>query len=533
MPLLSDGRPSAEKGKEEDEIKEKTLIGLRALLRDGVSEAQVAKQQEASQNLVKAEVLKMRANRCFLERLDNGLRHGVGIGISHFHVAEEIRLGPLPRGHKRVFEEDATSGTSWPKRRCYIESETGARRLEMPRLYLDEVIQRPCMRIVSDLGPVGLPASLWLVHGYKVRGTFTWDLLHRLHCCSLGATSDRGLAITRLEMLQALKLRHSPFKQAANHSMLKGAAEELFDLLDSSCPLLEALYEQICDDLGETGPEVGTPAHVERVWGLAKAVLTTMGKGTASKSSRWWSFESASRSFFPDLHMTLMVLMYVGYKRKWFTLEACPIFSDEVTFAQDDLQGIPGADGGQGHAAAEGEAAESDDAASGAGPSTSRISMHAGRAEVCKRRSSCVSSLQFSTRTFSKGLNVRLWKLLVHSVAPLESWFNRHVSSLKTREGARYMHAMLADGALGEVALSVISQANSCDLRDLLDLSPGISEKTDYQMKQDCGGQLFLEVSARLGWSTRSAVAAVQHAPPGVHEADMQGEGEGLPYRPG
>ena len=46
MPLLSwNGRPSAEKEKEKDEIKEKTVNGLRALLRDGVSEAHVEKQR--------------------------------------------------------------------------------------------------------------------------------------------------------------------------------------------------------------------------------------------------------------------------------------------------------------------------------------------------------------------------------------------------------------------------------------------------------------------------------------------------------
>ena len=143
----------------------------------------------------------------------------MGIGTSHFHVADGIRLGPLPRGRKRVFEEDATSGTSWPKRRCYIESETGGRRLEMPRLVVDEVIQRPCAHIVADLGPMGLPASVWLAHRYKVPGTFTWDLLHRLHCCRSGAASDCGMAITRLEMLQMMKLRQGPLIQAGREPL--------------------------------------------------------------------------------------------------------------------------------------------------------------------------------------------------------------------------------------------------------------------------------------------------------------------------
>ena len=175
--------------------------------------------------------------------------------------------------------------------------------------------------------------------------------------------------------------------------------------MDSSCPLFEALYEQICDDLGETGPEVGTPAHVERVWGLAKAALTTMGKGTASKDSRWRSFESASESFLPQLHMTLMVLMYVGYRRKWLLLSRpARLSATRPLFAQDDLHGILDAGDEQGQAAAGDEAAEGADAASVAGPSSSRVSMHAGRAEVRKRRFACVPTLQYSIRVLSKGL---------------------------------------------------------------------------------------------------------------------------------
>ena len=70
-----------------------------------------------------------------------------------------------------------------------------------------------------------------------------WDLLHRLHCSHLNSTSDAGLTIIRLEMLQVLKLRQGPFRAAGNHGVLLGAAGELFRMMDESCPLFDILYE--------------------------------------------------------------------------------------------------------------------------------------------------------------------------------------------------------------------------------------------------------------------------------------------------
>ena len=98
-------------------------------------------------------------------------------------------------------------------------------------------------------------------------------------------------------------------------------------------------------------------------------------------------------------------------------------------------------------------------------------------------------------------------------MARLDSWFNSHVLSFKTRGGARHFHALLSEGALGQVALSVLSQANSSDLRDLLGLSPGVSKETDYQVKQD-------GVVARSFWryvlalAGRLAVLSLQYRMP-------------------
>lgn len=376
---------------------------------------------------------------------------------------------------------------------------------------MDDDLNHPCLHIASDLGPVGLPASLWLTHGYRIRGTFTWDLAHRLHCAHMAATADSGLVIIRLEMLQAMKLRQGPFKQAAHHTLLQEASQELGQTLTETNILFDSMYESICRDLGEEGPDVGSSAHMASMWKKCVATLTARGKGSNTKDSRWWSFETSARDFLPQASMTLLLLVFVGYKRGWWrSLEACPLFDEDAIFCEESLA-QPGEEDGAAHIApADGgnDAGGRDDddvLREGEGPTSSRTTLAAGRQEVRKRRSACVSTLMYVSKILAKPLNLRLLRVLSYSPEPLEKWFNNMITQMKTKASVRDLHCRLAGGELGKVAIQVVMHSQSFEYRrHVLQSSGGRRDATQHQINQEraigqCAWRYLLSLAGTLG----------------------------------
>jgi hypothetical protein len=314
-PVLSDSAPSAKKAKAEAVVREQTIEGLRAMLKDGLSAGKAKDLAKRADDIVHAEKQLRKSNRSFLQSLDNSLRHGAGFGIRYFKV--DHVLHPMKAGEKRVFEDvEADVEEGMPRKRSYIENVAGVRNLELPRTYENGKCVRRTAHICSDLGSVGLAGSMWLLHGFKIRGTFVWELLHRLHCALIGATSRSGLTIIRLEFSKALKLRQGPFMPGGqNHGVLLESSREFWSMLDQNNPLFEALFELIADDFGDVGPEVGSAEHQEMLWKRCQSMMVDRGKGNNNKDGRWWSFETKSKRFMPEVHATLMVMMFIGFRR--------------------------------------------------------------------------------------------------------------------------------------------------------------------------------------------------------------------------
>lgn len=354
----------------------------------------------------------------------------------------------------------------------------------------DDVEVLPCLHITSDLGPIGLSASQWLLHGYKIRGTFTWDLLHRLHCAHLQAVTEAGLVLPRLEAKQVMKLRHGPFGGSSNHSVLQEAAEEFFELTGMTNPLFDCLCEQIAEELEVRSPDAGDAAHMRTVWKSCQGFMTTSGKGSSVKSSRWFAFEVASRKFLPQASTVLMITLFLGFKRGWWrTLNQCPLFHENSTFAEDDLSKVPGEQPAQPSASADGEDHSEDsderDAEEEEDPTNTRYTMASGQAEIKKRRSACVSTLQYTTKVLAKPLNLRLWRVLAYCPATIEARFQELVSAFKTKDSVRELHARLVDGELEKMALEVLLHTQDMDLRCKLGLSDSSRSVSALQLKHD------------------------------------------------
>lgn len=506
-PLLSDSKCNKRVSSIGPGLKASLVEGLRRTLRDRVDDGRQAKQKRRAGDLLSIEKHRRKANRAFLERLDNACRHGAGVSLSDFRVHAELR--PLRQGEKRHLEDDGAN-PGMPKRRSFIIDEAGRSRPEMVRHYEGGQLSMPTLHITSDLGSLGLSGAIWLVNGLKLRATFRWDVLHQIHCAVLAATTSADLMLIRLESLQALKVRQGPFLPGgANHSLLVEAAQELWAALDESNPLFEALYQPIAEDLSLNGPDIGELDHVRRVWLTGKSIMVDRNKGVNPKNSRWFSFETKSVHFFPELHLTLLVLVYVGFRRGWWrSVEACPLFFEGATFGEDDGRDlvVPGEASAPSAACVATEGDEEEGHEDPEGPSSSKFNMSTGRAEVSKRRKQCISTLNYTVQLLSRGLNLRLWKVIALAPQKLQTFFNEQVTSLKTRCGARCANIELVDSRLAQVGLDVLLTFNDPQLFASLGFSPPLAGRPPSPKQVEADGivasslwKFLLHLCGRLG----------------------------------
>ena len=101
------------------------------------------------------------SNVDFVEKKHRSMIKCLNIGVPHFFPVQKVR--PLERGEERVFEV-----TEEGARRAMVKiTRTGELRVEL-RLTLNAQGQPWCGPVnhcTSDWGPVGLPATLYLITG--------------------------------------------------------------------------------------------------------------------------------------------------------------------------------------------------------------------------------------------------------------------------------------------------------------------------------------------------------------------------------
>ena len=110
--------------------------------------------------------------------------------------------------------------------------------------------------------------------------------------------------------------------QAGWHAWsLEGAATEFFGLTGGHHnKLFILMYDAIVSDsvLLSSEPNVGTEEHCLRVWLWARELALGKGIGSNTTMGRWMCWEQQSECFFEKASVELMLLLFLGVKRKWW-----------------------------------------------------------------------------------------------------------------------------------------------------------------------------------------------------------------------
>ena len=287
------------------------------------------------------------ANLEFLKVLDHALFQATGAGLARF--VPKRKLSPLCEGDTRKSVDMQVPGEPAKRRRSVIHTAAGERFYEVGLEMRHGQRVLPTLHMVSDMGPIGLPAQLFMALKLQLRCSLSFDILHRMHNDVLAATTQAGLMVTRLEYHMVARMRKGPFKPGgANFHGLKGAAVEFFRDTKSDGMIFELMYNDILQSRPSwaSGGDYGTAADMQRVFLLAREALLRRGEGTDSKLSRWWSFEITGRKAHGNRALDALILLFVGWKRCWWSkAEHCPLLRRSVgagTADADPDQPFPG-----------------------------------------------------------------------------------------------------------------------------------------------------------------------------------------------
>jgi len=264
-------------------------------------------------------------NRIAFESLDWALLKDNGWGLAAF--VPDRRVGALAPGATRYYIEQPWPITGAVRSRACIMLESGERYFEVPCAVKNGAHYRPTLHLCQDMGSGSWHGSVFAIQSLGIRGSLSWDRFHRHQCDLAEATARSGLSIIRLEMTAVLGLRRAPWGKEGNHDVLVNAAKEMFDVLDSSNELLQVFFSDICADLDDHPVDEGSEEHYKRLWERCRECLTNAGVGHAPKRSRWWSVETLARQRRSTRSMLLMLLIFVGVRRKWWRrLSETPLF---------------------------------------------------------------------------------------------------------------------------------------------------------------------------------------------------------------
>lgn len=466
------------------------VLSLRAKLVEELSAEQQKLQRMAECSASASETAAARkANRSWIKRLDHMLQTSLGVGLDHF--VPKRRLAALAKDERRYLTEVPRPVDGVLETRSCLDLPGNVQTFELPRVMLRGQPQAPALHFSCDQGSIGMPSIHFLIHSEGLRATCCYDIWHRLHNDLLDSVTASGMMLTRLQYLNVCRIRRGPFAGQANTSIMREAAKEMLHSLTFDNPLFEALYEDIvyAEARLRSQPHVGTERHMKETWEFVCSKLMAIGCGSLAKNSRWWSWEVQSRDAVGRRWMDLMLLLFIGSKRKWWKGAAdSPLNGRGQVFSDDGDAPLPG----EGNQSAGDEAhdkqrpdqagEEEDTAGMGVGK---RLGVAAGRKAVAKQRQVCCNTLHYCCKLLTNDLGCRLWEGMAHLPAPLETWFGEGVGRIKTPLGVQDFMQELAGGELDRLVPRLFEQLFSSSFAQAIGLCRPEHLDTDYLRKQD------------------------------------------------
>ena len=345
-------------------------------------------------------------------------------------------------------------------------------------------------------------------------GTFTYDRFHTVTNCRTQALTNAGLMFMRLDWSVFLSCRRGPFKACANNYLLKEAGAEIGNTLDSKNICFRFLGDRFARDLEYRGGDVGSEKWYEGLWVQFVRKLQSRGIGVEGKKGRWWATESSTRQASSMCTITLFVLLWVGFKRKWWrSLDESPLATSSLIChevadpaAEPEGLGLEAADDGD-DADAGAEDGEGD--AEGADvPAAAALTLAGARDRLRDARKKVASTLHYTAKVLCKDSTRRINHGVAQLTQPVEVIFHDEMTKAKNREQFLKVHKDLVFDGYSETLIKVWEVFVSADFAEHTeftnsqDLSPFQKQLDDVVAKA-----LFKYMASFVGGVAQSACA--------------------------
>eukprot|EP00971_Amphidinium_carterae_P339321 6477055-Amphidinium_carterae.1 len=466
--------------------KQRSVVEMRAFLHEQTERARDEEENNTNEWLA-AMTAARKSNRSFVRSVESSLVAGLGWGLKEFQPAR--RVGGLPTGAKRYVAQMPQHDGTHAARSC-ISHPGGERYIEVPRKYVQGELCRPVLHIAADQGPGSMGAYLWMKTGLRLRCSLSFDLFHRVSNDWRSGNKTGSLNLLMLEFKTYTGMRHGPWKREGTHQLLQELAREYFALSGEGVadPLFHLMYDSILGDNPElaSAPHAGSPEHIQEVWEWSKVQMLGAGIGERDDLSRWWAWEQQSRRVRPLRSLTLMLLCYLGMKRKWWRSAAEPLMGwmgSGGDTAEEPLPGEGCKDEEEKIDEEEDDEAHPDDAGDWQVDGARTVSK--ARTEVQKRRNT-VQTLKYLTTLLADETRLRVWTGMIELPIPLERWFAGAIREVKSRKGVKELHLRLCRLELHGIAASVLRRFLSVEFASLIGMKAWSgSPRTQHLQRQD------------------------------------------------
>lgn len=270
---------------------------------------------------------------------------------------------------------------------------------------------------------------------------------------AVDASKEAGVYLLIQEYSVALNVQGGPWQGDSFHHVIKEGANNFFQYYGHDNELYTLLYERICHDQDVDFEQVASDAHLSEMFDIIKDSPVLHRKGEKVKIGRWYSVFARAVDFRPHRAVLLLMLLYVGMRRKWWgRLDETPLFRQRAELPPEDAEGDAGL----------ADIHLPDEARPPLGPSAAsadvpRTTVAQSNRELARLRSSCKSTLHFVAQLLSDGWKMRLMDCISFVHEPLRQRFGLMETQCKTQRGREEWALSLARGEFTSDLFSALS----------------------------------------------------------------------------
>eukprot|EP00971_Amphidinium_carterae_P341173 6479851-Amphidinium_carterae.2 len=280
--------------------------------------------------------------------------------------------------------------------------------------------------LCQDQGPKGFSALSFLWHE-GCRGTYEWDMVHRVHNDWSCAISSAGLGAVRSMMRKVMSVRAGPFKSQAHQGLLKQCIEQLRASNGHAQPLWSYFYPDVFQELHGTTdrPEYGTAESIEDTF--HETLRRLEGHGPAGvRLTRWFSFEQkaeelAASGLSAQQYLLTYAMVAKGHWKAWH----------DTPMGQGGLPAASRSAGGGGHLATDADADNHEPSHVADDVDKPEESM----AHASRTSSQVNNSISVAVAVLCQTLVTRSCRGLVALSRPLRATFGELLTDLKSPAG--------------------------------------------------------------------------------------------------